>query len=198
MSFRIDRAFTFYFVRHGATDFNVRGVRCGGDVDIPLVALGCDQAYRVGTQVAKLELGIEHIVTSSLIRARQTALIISGVLGGLPIDSEPLLNERCLGTWNGRPIAENEHLLQQGTTPPGGESEAQFTDRITSALEKLRAYFGRKFLVVSSRGVGRIVNTLLGGEGRLGVANGEVVGFASVPAPGGGFLIKAHRLQLTG
>jgi len=198
MAFKIDRPFTFYFVRHGVTDLNFRGLRCGGDMDIPLKDLGCDQAYLLGKQIAQLGLGVERIVASDLIRTRQTALIMSGVLGGIPVDTEKMLNERHLGDWNGKPIAENEGMLKQGVTPPGGESEEQFTDRITRALEKLRPGFERKTLVVSSRGVGRIVNTVMGGEGRLAVANGEVVEFSGVPAPEGGFRLKVHRPHQVG
>jgi len=197
MTFRIDRPFTFYFVRHGVTDLNFRGLRCGGDMDIPLKDLGCDQAYLLGKQIAELRLGIERIVASDLIRTRQTALIMSGVLGGIPVETDPLLNERHLGEWNGKPIAENEQLLAKGVTPPGGESEAQFTDRITRALEKLRAQLDRRLLVVSSRGVGRIVNTVMGGEGRLAVANGEVVEFSGVP-DGAGFRLRVHRPHQVG
>ena len=198
MTFKIDRPFTFYFVRHGVTDLNFKGLRCGGDMDIPLKDLGCDQAYLLGKQIEQLELGIERIVASDLIRTRQTALIMSGVLGGIPIETEPMLNERHLGEWNGKPIAENEKLLAQGVTPPGGESEGQFTERIERALEKLRAQFARRTMVVRSRGVGRIVNTVMGGEGRLAVANGEVVEFSGVPADGGGFRLRVHRPHQVG
>ncbi|MGE0876164.1 MAG: histidine phosphatase family protein [Burkholderiales bacterium] len=198
MPFDIDRAFTFYFVRHGVTDLNFRGLRCGGDMDIPLKDLGCDQAYLLGKQIAQLGLGIERIVASDLIRTRQTALIMSGVLGGIPVETEPLLNERHLGEWNGKPIAENEQMLKDGMTPPGGESEAEFTARITRALEELRPKLASRILLVSSRGVGRIVNSVMGGEGRLAVANGEVVEFSGVPAPQGGFRLRVHRPHQVG
>jgi probable phosphoglycerate mutase len=197
MAFRIDQAFTFYFVRHGVTDLNFKGLRCGGDMDIPLTDLGCDQAYLLGKQIEMLELGIRGIVASDLIRTRQTALIMSGVLGGIPIATDGLLNERHLGEWNGKPIAENEQLLKQGVTPPGGESEDQFTARITKALEHLRARFSEKILVVSSRGVGRIINTVMGGEGRLAVANGEVVEFSGVK-DAGGYSLRVHRPHQVG
>lgn len=198
MPFQIDRTFTFYFVRHGVTDLNFRGLRCGGDMDIPLKDLGCDQAYLLGKQIAQLGLGIERIVASDLIRTRQTALIMSGVLGGIPVETEPLLNERHLGEWNGKPIAENEQMLKEGMTPPGGESEAEFTARITRALEKLRPSLASRLLLVSSRGVGRIVNSVMGGEGRLAVANGEVVEFSGEPTVQGGFRLKVHRPHQVG
>jgi probable phosphoglycerate mutase len=173
-----DRPFTLYFVRHGITEPNFRGFRCGGDSDLPMMDIGCDQAYLLAKQIEKMNLRIGVIVAGSLIRTRQTASIISGVLGTVPVEVEPLLNERKLGQWNNRPIAETEDMLKRGVTPPGGESEEQFTARVALAFEHLAPYLERRPLLVSSKGVGRILNGLLGGTERMAVANGEIVEFA--------------------
>lgn len=178
MTYLPDRPFTMYFVRHGATEPNFRGLRCGGDLDIPLMDIGCDQAYLLAKQIDKMNLGIGVIVAASLIRTRQTASIISGVLGNVPVEVEPLLDERRLGRWNNRPIAETEEQLAARVTPPGGESEEEFTARVGLALEALRPYLDRRPLLVSSKGVGRVMNVLLGGQGRMQVGNGEIVEFA--------------------
>ena len=53
------------------------------------------------------------IVAGSLLRTRQTASIIGGVLGDVPLIIEPLLNERRLGQWNNRPIADTEEQLER-------------------------------------------------------------------------------------
>jgi probable phosphoglycerate mutase len=178
MTYLPDRPFTMYFVRHGATEPNFRGLRCGGDLDIPLMDIGCDQAYLLAKQIDRMNLDIGVIVAASLIRTRQTASIISGVLGNVPVQVEPLLNERRLGQWNNRPIAETEEQLAARVTPPGGESEEEFTARVGLALEALRPFLERRPLLVSSKGVGRVMNVLLGGEGRMQVGNGEIVEFA--------------------
>jgi 2,3-bisphosphoglycerate-dependent phosphoglycerate mutase len=178
MTYQADRPFTLYFVRHGVTEPNFRGFRCGGDLDIPLMDIGCDQAYLLAKQIEKMNLRIGVIVTGSLIRTRQTASIISGVLGNVPIEVEPLVNERRLGQWNNRPIAETEEMLAAGVTPPGGESEDQFRARTALALDHLRPHLERRPLLVSSKGVGRVLNGLLGGQGRMNVGNGEIVEFA--------------------
>src|SRR5437868_15354432 len=178
MTYHADRPFTLYFVRHGVTEPNFRGFRCGGDLDIPLMDIGCDQAYLLAKQIEKMNLHIGVIVAASLIRTRQTASIISGVLGNVPVEIEPLLNERRLGNWNNRPIAETEEMLKAKVTPPGGESEGEFEKRIALALDNMRPFLERRPLIVSSRGVGRILNTLLGGEGRMQIGNGEIVEFA--------------------
>ena len=184
---------SFFFVRHGVTEQNFRGLRCGGDVDVPLTDIGCDQAYLLAKQIQKMSVDIGVIVASDLIRARQTALIMSGVLGGLPIEADRLLNERRLGAWNNQPIADTEADLARNVTPPGGESEAEFAARVAGAVENLRPRLARRPLVVSSKGVGRILNNLLGGDGRLAVSNGEVVEFSLEQSADGKQVLHLNR-----
>ena len=178
MTYHADRPFTLYFVRHGVTEPNFRGYRCGGDLDLPLMDIGCDQAYLLAKQIEKMNLRVGVIITGSLIRTRQTASIISGVLANVPIEIEPLFNERRLGQWNNRPIAETEELLAAKVTPPGGESEDDFTRRVSAGLDNLRPHLDRRPLLVSSKGVGRVLNGILGGQGRMNIGNGEIVEFA--------------------
>jgi probable phosphoglycerate mutase len=177
MTYQADRPFTLYFVRHGVTEPNFRGYRCGGDLDLPLMDIGCDQAYLLAKQIEKMNLRIGVIVTGSLIRTRQTAAIISGVLANVPVEIEPLFNERRLGQWNNRPIDETEELLAAKVTPPGGEAEDDFLRRVAAGLDNLRPHLDRRPLVVSSKGVGRVLNGILGGQGRMNIANGEIVEF---------------------
>ena len=184
MTYQADRPFTLYFVRHGITEPNFRGFRCGGDLDIPMMDIGCDQAYLLAKQIDKMNLHIGAIIAGSLLRTRQTASIIGGVLGDVPLIIEPLLNERRLGEWNNRPIADTEELLARRITPPGGESEDEFTARVSEALERVRPYFERRPLLVSSKGVGRVINSLLGGTERMTVGNGEIVEFSVAPHAG--------------
>jgi probable phosphoglycerate mutase len=192
MTYQADRPFTLYFVRHGVTEPNFRGFRCGGDLDLPLMDIGCDQAYLLAKQIEKMNLRIGVIVTGSLIRTRQTASIISGVLANTPIEIDPLFNERRLGQWNNRPIAETEELLAARVTPPGGESEDDFQKRVSVALDNLRPHLDRRPLLVSSKGVGRVLNGILGGQGRMQVGNGEIVEFA-VARDHGAQILKVAR-----
>src|SRR5258706_8412856 len=151
MSHQADRPFTLYFVRHGITEPNFGGFRGGGDLDLPMMDIGCDQAYLLAKQIEKMNLRIGVIIAGSLIRTRQTASIISGVLGTVPVEIEPLINERRLGQWNNRPIADTEDQLARKATPPGGGSEEEFTARIARALDNLRQPFERRPLPVSSK-----------------------------------------------
>ena len=63
MTYQADRPFTIYFVRHGITEPNFRGFRCGGDLDLPMMDIGCDQAYLLAKQIEKMNLRIGVIVS---------------------------------------------------------------------------------------------------------------------------------------
>ena len=171
------RSGIFHFVRHGVTEHNLREIRCGGDLDVDMAELGREQARRAADQLRTMQLDIGLIVSSALVRTRETARIVSEALAGIPIMFEPLLNERCLGAWNEQPLAATEALLRSNVTPPGGEPEDAFMRRIAAALETLVPSLPARLLVVGSSGVGRAMHTLLGGEGRLRVSNGEIVQF---------------------
>ncbi|APV49354.1 hypothetical protein BWI17_06480 [Betaproteobacteria bacterium GR16-43] len=193
MTYQADRPFTLYFVRHGVTEPNFKGLRCGGDLDVPLMDIGCDQAYLLAKQIDRMKLDVGLIVTGALIRTRQTASIISAVLGNLPIEVDPLFNERHLGAWNNQSIEATEEQLKNRVTPPGGESEDMFARRVATGLDHIRAKLDRRPLIVSSKGVGRILNGLLGGDGRMQVGNGEVVEFIVAPAASGAATVRVNR-----
>lgn len=177
-----ERACSFHFLRHGATDHNLRGLRCGGDVDVPLCDAGREQARRAGTELQARGVAVRLIVTSALARARETAAIVSRVLGGPPIEIEPLLNERRLGEWNARPVAETESLMVAKVPPPGGEAEQVFAARIEQALARIRPRLeAGDVLVVSSKGVARMLNLLLGGDRSPEMVNGEIARFTLGP-----------------
>ena len=57
-------------------------------------------------------------------------------------------------------------------------------ERLRLALEHLGPHLDRRPLLVSSKGVGRVLNSLLGGTERMSVANGEIVEFAVAPSAG--------------
>jgi 2,3-bisphosphoglycerate-dependent phosphoglycerate mutase len=145
-------------MRHGATEPNLLGLRCGGDVDVPLASLGVTQVRRAAKELRALSLPVDVIVTSDLQRTQATARLISEVLGGVPILVEAGLRERSLGRWNLQPISVNEKALADGQTPPDGESNDVFSRRIQTALAVVRARVGgyRMPLVVGSKGVARI------------------------------------------
>lgn len=69
---------SFYFARHGQTDWNLAG-RLQGQTDIPLNAVGQSQAEALAERAQGL--GIETICASPLTRAQQTANAVSDFIG---------------------------------------------------------------------------------------------------------------------
>lgn len=162
------------FVRHGETEYNRRHVRCGGDVDIPLTTEGERQAWAAGEQAHAGFPGIDAILASPLQRTLHTAAIIADRLGGRPVIRHEGLRERRLGAWNGLPIEETQPLLDAGACPPGGESEAEFRQRVSSALADILSRGDALPLLVSSKGVGRILGLIAGDRRWTPAANGEI------------------------
>jgi 2,3-bisphosphoglycerate-dependent phosphoglycerate mutase len=168
------------FVRHGATQPNLDGLRCGGDVDVPMTHIGQEQILKTAQHLLQSGARVDLIISSGLLRAQQSASIISRVMGDLPIVILPSFNERLLGQWNLQPAINNEVALRSGVTPPGGESNHSFTARVRDALvhlsEALDGAYGHPWahhnatrlsqsrapLMVGSKGVARVMRELLG------------------------------------
>ena len=88
---------TFYFLRHGETEWNAEG-RFQGHSDIPLNPQGLAQAHAAARIIAACP--VDLIVASPLIRALTTAAIVAEAIGKpVRIDSE--LKERHFGDFEG-------------------------------------------------------------------------------------------------
>jgi len=77
-------------VRHSQTDWNREPARCMGWAEVELNETGRAQAHDLGR--ALKDSGVELVVTSHLVRARETAEILHEELGGeLPFVVDPRL-----------------------------------------------------------------------------------------------------------
>lgn len=90
------------FIRHGRTAWNADGL-FQGQADIPLDAEGRAQASAMAPVVARL--GPEAIVSSPLVRARETADALASATG-LDVQTDDRLREINVGTWMGRRLAD--------------------------------------------------------------------------------------------
>lgn len=125
-----------YLVRHGQTDFNVRGIVQGSGVDSELNATGRTQAARFFA--AYKQVAFDKVYTSTLKRTHQS---VQGFLDlGLPHEQHAGLNEISWGVREGTRITAEEdeeyhRVLQQwrlgNTSIPmaGGESPDQVAAR---------------------------------------------------------------------
>ena len=150
---------------------------------MPLTALGRQQAAAAARQVAQLEPPVGLIVTSDLVRTRETAAIIATALPGLPIIIEPGFAERSLGRWNLLSIEETQPWFEARCTPPGGESDEAFIERIARAVRGIKKQLAYRPLLVGSKGVARVMGELIGIEKRLELDNGVVAEFDFAERP---------------
>jgi len=143
-------------------------------MDVPLANLGREQAHTAARRIALLDPPVGLIVTSPLKRNRETASIIAEQLPRVRVIVEPAFGERRLGEWNLLPIATTQPWLEARRTPPRGESDDEFLDRIARAVRSIKRQLQSRPLLVGSKGVARVLGELIGLEGRLELDNASV------------------------
>jgi probable phosphoglycerate mutase len=164
---------TLLLVRHGQTDWNREPARCTGWAEVELNEVGRGQARDLGR--ALKGRGVELVVSSHLVRARETAVIIHEELGGeLPFVVDPRLAESHRGEWETRRFssirreapdewrAYREH--PETFRFPGGESLQAQQRRVLACLCDC-ALDGRTALLLTHGGSIRLTRCFLEGLG---------------------------------
>ena len=164
----------FFFVRHGQTAANRDGIRSGGDSDTRLTELGRTQAREVSATLQSLGVTPRLILTAPLSRTMETAELLNAPWG-VEVRLESGLLERRLGEWNGLGVEETQPSLAAGETPPGGESNTLFHTRVLAAFRELAPHYSRWPLIVSSRGVARVLMEHAGRDGAASLSNGAIL-----------------------
>ena len=126
----------FWFLRHGETDWNARGLS-QGNIDIPLNPVGIAQAATAATLLRNR--GIRSIVTSPLSRAHDTARAAAEVVGrAIMLDDE--LREVAFGVQEGQPMAQwFDDWVAGAFTPEGAEPFADLRLRALRAVNRALA-----------------------------------------------------------
>lgn len=91
--------------RHGQDQDNFNNI-LNGHRNMPLTALGKEQAKVAANKLLDDNIGVDVILSSPLKRAFGTAEIISKTINGPKPIIEPLLIERDFGILTGRPLSE--------------------------------------------------------------------------------------------
>ncbi|MDQ1655803.1 MAG: glucosyl-3-phosphoglycerate phosphatase, partial [Cryptosporangiaceae bacterium] len=126
--------------RHGRTEWNAAG-RMQGQSDVALDDTGRAQAREAAPLLAAEQP--DAIVSSDLVRAHDTALVLAA-LTGLPVRTDPRLRESNFGPWQGltsEEIAERfpepHALWRQGKafTVPGAETPDEVAARMLAGIE---------------------------------------------------------------
>ena len=148
-----------YISRHGQTPWNVEDLICGR-TDVPLTEVGQKQAKRLAESA--LDKGIDVILCSPMLRARQTAQAVSDAIG-VPIQIDQRLIEMDFGTFEGTSRFGEEFQwvrAQMSTRFPGGESGFDVAYRVYGLLYEIREkYPDKTVLLVCHNCVSRAVRS---------------------------------------
>lgn len=163
MSVQAPTPVPFWFLRHGETDWNARGLS-QGNVDIPLNTVGWAQAERAAEALART-MGtpreIVTIVASPLSRARNTAETVAAKLG-LDIELDEGLREVSFGVQEGQEMGGwFDDWVDGKLTPEGGESFEQLRIRTVEALNRALSRKG-PVLVVAHGALWRAFRSVAG------------------------------------
>lgn len=143
-------------LRHGQTDENLNG-RISGQGPVPLNMRGQEQA-RLAAEVLAV-LGVTHIFSSPVVRARQTADVVAARLHK-PVGEIPDLREVEYGDWEGNffhnvrshPAAQAVFHDPQVAVFPNGESLPNVQQRGVRVIETMRQQYAQGVVVLVSHG----------------------------------------------
>ena len=156
-----------YLARHGQNQDNANGI-LNGHRDLPLTALGEEQAYEVAQKIKAANLTFDVVLCSPLIRARRTAEIIAEV-NDLPqpktVDG---LIERDFGSMTGVEQSRIEELCAPDIiktetvtyflSPEGAETFPDLLARASKLLHELsNQYKDGSILLVTHGDFGKMI-----------------------------------------
>ena len=145
---------TLVLIRHGQSQWNLEN-RFTGWIDVPLTALGREEAKRAGASIKDLKF--DRAFTSMLQRAEETMRLVLDVSNQLfiPFERSQALNERHYGDLQGLNKAETAKKYgdeqvkiwrrSYDVAPPGGES-------LKDTAARTLPYFHEKILPLVKAG----------------------------------------------
>ncbi|WP_187286485.1 histidine phosphatase family protein [Aliarcobacter butzleri] len=155
----------FYFMRHGQTDLN-RLNKYTGILDYPLNSIGIAQCINVKKTIHRLD--IKKVHSSSLLRAKQTAKLVT--------DKKVIilkeLDERDFGVFTGiKKVNYKKNFF------PKGESSYQLKNRVSKVFKKIE--LESNSLIVSHSRVFKTICEILQIKTN-GIKNCEIVKFKEI------------------
>lgn len=145
---------TFYFMRHGECQANAERV-FAGIMDSPLTDKGRKDARDEGERLATEGMLFDLIITSSLSRAYDTA-VITAKSTGYDIDKiivEDLLTERSFGDLAGKPWSCVENEASEMFVEAGAETISELASRVAIGFDRIRELSrGKKAVLIVGHG----------------------------------------------
>jgi broad specificity phosphatase PhoE len=158
MAGKMQSPFTITLLRHAESIGNIES-RWQGQSDFELTDTGRAQVNALAERWQSEDARFDLILTSPLLRARETAEIIASALD-VNVESEPLLMERDVGEYAGLTALElrNRYRLPEFYTPydsvgGSGEGDWELFLRAGLALHNLLKREPGNYLIVSHGGL---------------------------------------------
>lgn len=176
-----------YLIRHGKTRANEAHLYCGS-TDLPLSEAG-------KAELVKLHYGVtpERFLTSGMRRTNETLRIL---FGDVPFTPVPEFREVDFGAFEMHSYEElRENAVYQRwitgdnekNVPPGGESGAGMTARVTAAFSALRQLPGDTVLVTHGGVIAAIMAFCFPEENKTR--------YQWQPAPGHGYVLEGNTYR---
>ncbi len=137
-----------YLARHGQNIDNIAGI-LNGHRDEPLTKKGIEQAHEVAEKIKEIKVYFDAVYSSPLMRAFDTAKIISETTKSPEPEKELLLIERDFGIMTGKNISDIEKLCAPSIIkaeiityfldPEGAETFPDLMVRARILLDKIEA-----------------------------------------------------------
>jgi len=157
----------FVFLRHGESIGNAQS-RWQGQSDYPLTDRGRAQARALAERWRAEEVTFDLVISSPLVRARETAEIVAAAVNA-KIEFDPVLLERHIGEMEGLTAEEVRKRPQPPYVTPydsiGGEGEGDWALflRAGQALHRLLRRRAASYLIVSHGGLlNQLMNAIIG------------------------------------
>jgi broad specificity phosphatase PhoE len=149
-----------FFIRHGESEANAKGLLAGQKDDSKLTLDGVAQAKAAGSELRNSGIKIDNIICSTLSRARVTAEVMAHEIGfdTAQIKFDARLIEYDLGSLSGK--SKKDIAPEDYISGDGAEDVHLFQERVMSALNDVKDILGNT-LVVSHSGVWRVIEATL-------------------------------------
>ncbi len=156
-----------YLTRHGQNVDNVAGI-LNGHRDGPLTEKGVEQAREIARKIKQSGIYFDAILSSPLIRAFETARIISDTHSSLEVQKESLLIERDFGIMTGKNIIDigklcapdiiKAEVITYFLSPDGAETFPDLMKRARILLDKIEATYKQgNVLLVTHGDIGKMI-----------------------------------------
>ncbi len=156
-----------YLARHGQNTDNMAGI-LNGHRDEPLTEKGIKQAHEIADKTKEIELSFDAVYSSPLVRAFETAKIISRITGSPEPQKELLLIERDFGIMTGKNISDIEKLCAPNIikgeiityflNPEGAETFPDLMKRARMLIDKIEAVHKKgNILLVTHGDIGKMI-----------------------------------------